>query len=342
LGDKYGSLELVGINGRTGGVDVTYQYVVTNNGDPLSNIMVTDVPHGDVGTIASLGTGASDTLSLMASINETTVNVGTATGTLADGSECSASDQVTVGAEPPPPCIVTGEPTIKLGKKKLEWKITNTGTETAMIDQIEIAWPVVPNGFLDKVKIGKHEIVSADYPGPSAVITTFVGDSKHLEIDAGQTVTLKFEFEFDVSKVVGDYGLLKIGFEEGCSVEFDPANAPFDCDAAKPIDALSMIWNGPDGVDVTSPNGDMVSGVINGDEVTFSGLAPYANDVVWDISGLGISTFHISCSDEAMNGPEDCGMPEGDGKRNDMGLNLWLFEGMAGTNGVGLDCSALP
>jgi hypothetical protein len=156
----------------------------------------------------------------MASINETTINIGTASGTLvADGSvSCSASDTVTVGAEAPPPCVVTGAPTIKLDRKKLEWKIMNAGTLPVMIDKIGISWPNNVNGALDKVKVGKHEIVSADQPGPTAVITTFVGDPKHLKINPGKTVTLKFEFKKNVSKTVGDYAV-KIGFAEGCEVE---------------------------------------------------------------------------------------------------------------------------
>ena len=125
---------------------------------------------------------------------------------------------------------------------------------------------------------------------------------------------------------------------------FVPGAQAFVCKDAKPIDSLSMIWNGPNGVDVTSPTGERVAGVVSGQEVTFSGLSGLGNDIVWDITGAvdGISTFHVSCSDDDMNGPEDCGKPQGDGKSNDRGLNLWLLEGMAGTNGIGLNCSASP
>jgi hypothetical protein len=342
VGDEFGAITLVGINGQTGGVDVTYQYVVTNNGDPLTDVTVTDTILGSIAGPFDLASDDSQTFTETTSIDGTTVNVGTASGNLADGSACSASDQVIVEALGPPPCNVSGEPTIKLDKKKLEWKITNTGTQPAVIDRIEISWPNDVNGFLDKVKVGKHEIVSANQPGPGAVITTFVGDPKHLKIDAGKTVTMKFEFEHNVSKTVSDYSLLKIGFAEGCEVVFDPANAPFVCNDAKPIDALSMIWEGPDGVDVTSPTGETVSGVVSGEQVTFNGLSGLGNDIVWDITGAvdGISTFHVSCSDGAMNGPEDCGSAQGDGKSNDRGLNLWLLEGMAGSNGIGFDCSA--
>ena len=50
----------------------------------------------------------------------------------------------------------------------------------------------------------------------------------------------------------------------------------------------------------------------------------------------------ISCSDSAMNGPEDCGLLQGDGKGDDSSLvNLWQLEGLSG-NGVTLDCTPTP
>ena len=42
-----------------------------------------------------------------------------------------------------------------------------------------------------------------------------------------------------------------------------------------------------------------------------------------------------------MNGPEDCGKPEGDGKDKTGTLNDWLFEGMAG-NGQAMICTPTP
>jgi hypothetical protein len=46
---------------------------------------------------------------------------------------------------------------------------------------------------------------------------------------------------------------------------------------------------------------------------------------------IGESKFHISCSDDNMNGVEDCEKPEGDGKSDDPGfVNDWLLEGMSG------------
>lgn len=52
----------------------------------------------------------------------------------------------------------------------------------------------------------------------------------------------------------------------------------------------------------------------------------------------GQSTFHLSCSDEDINGPEDCGKVAGDGKALAGYINQWIFEGMAGS-GLVLDCT---
>ena len=76
VGDVFGSFTLVAINGQHGSTEVTYQYKVTNNGDPLTGIVVTDVPLGDIGTIPTLGKGASDTLSKTVRILGTTVQYG--------------------------------------------------------------------------------------------------------------------------------------------------------------------------------------------------------------------------------------------------------------------------
>ena len=102
---------------------------------------------------------------------------------------------------------------------------------------------------------------------------------------------------------------------------------------------------------MTSPTGTTtVTNVTKGQVVTFSGLSGLGNDVYWYIEGTsgsgtsvsGSSKFHVSCSDDNMNGPEDCGSPQGNGKDDSSSnVNLWLFEGMAGSNGIGFDCSSL-
>ena len=114
-----------------------------------------------------------------------------------------------------------------------------------------------------------------------------------------------------------------------------------------------MIWNGQvEPIHVKAWYGTVGSTLLSepsdimiGDEVTVSGYAGSPNDVTWEIfdqtSGnkLGESEFHLSCSDDDMNGEEDCGKPEGDGKSNDAGLiNAWLLEGMEDALGS-FDCT---
>ena len=88
----------------------------------------------------------------------------------------------------------------------------------------------------------------------------------------------------------------------------------FVCKDAKPIDSLSMIWDGPNDVNVVSPTGDRVDGVVNGQEVSFNGLSGRGNDVFWVIDGAGLSgasRFHacpFSSGGPVFNG---CGNPIG-------------------------------
>ncbi len=114
-----------------------------------------------------------------------------------------------------------------------------------------------------------------------------------------------------------------------------------------------MIWNGTQAVTITAWDGAVDSDLIGnfgplnpGDEVTVGPLSG-PNDSIWEIfdaaSGqkIGESKFHRSCSDSDMNGPEDCGKAEGNGKQNDSDfLNDWILEGLVDEAGQVLDCSA--
>lgn len=143
-----------------------------------------------------------------------------------------------------------------------------------------------------------------------------------------------------------------VSVTKSCEVVTPVVNTTnFSCSDAKPLDQLSMIWNGSENIDVVAHYGKLdgaaittVNGVSPGDEVTISGFAGAGNDVEWELFkagttiSLGKSGFHMSCSDAEMSGPEHCGTPQGNNKNNDGGLNSWLFEGMAG-NGAALDCT---
>jgi serine-aspartate repeat-containing protein C/D/E len=146
-----------------------------------------------------------------------------------------------------------------------------------------------------------------------------------------------------------------LAVDKKCFVEPPPPGS-FVCSDAKPIDSMTVIWNGPqEPVYVKAWNGSVGTGtpqtfgpIYAGDEVTFTRTGTFPNDTYWQIysnSGftteIGRSTFHLSCSDVDMNGPEDCGKVAGDGKAVAGYQNWWIFEGMAGSGQV-LDCMPGP
>ncbi|MDX1450218.1 MAG: hypothetical protein R3246_14290, partial [Acidimicrobiia bacterium] len=151
----------------------------------------------------------------------------------------------------------------------------------------------------------------------------------------------------------------ELAVDKTCCVAQPPAPAAaFDCSDAKPIDSLTVIWNGTvEPVYVRAWNGSIGSGTPDtfgpiqiGDPLTFTRDGDFPNDIYFEIFsdaamtapvGTGISRFHLSCSDDDMDGAEDCGNAAGDGKGDDNTENTWIFDGMAGSGQV-LDCSPEP
>jgi hypothetical protein len=141
-----------------------------------------------------------------------------------------------------------------------------------------------------------------------------------------------------------------------------PPAPPAPCSELKPIDGIklefdssltggktinSVQWYRTTVSNLNSPNpADLVgnTGAIeNGDVFDFTGFAARnaQNDVDFvvtlsDNSKIR-SRFHRSCSDNAMNDIADCGSPQGDGKNNDAGSNIWLLRDLSG-NGKVLGC----
>ena len=130
--------------------------------------------------------------------------------------------------------------------------------------------------------------------------------------------------------------------------------AEFDCN--RPIRELTMIWDGTQAVRIIAYDGDtsdailaQVDNIAIGDEVVVSGYSGSSNDVFWEIfpagpgtTKIGESSFHLTCSDRDMDGPEDCGKREGNGKRDEANLiNDWLLEGMVDADTT-LECTVTP
>ena len=249
------------------------------------------------------------------------------------------------------PCSVESVKS-KLKGNKLEWEIENTGTGTVTIESIDITWPDGAGG-LKKIKFN-GDIFKPKKPAPPTnffIESGWNGDEKDRQLKKGKKKALKFEFEEDIPS--GEL-FVTVTFAEGddCMLElYIPETPGGDFECAKPLDALTMIWAGsPADVEVTAWAGEAGDDpmlaervlVSNGGEITVAGYAgvDHPNDVIWEIfdaatgDKIGESVFHLSCSDDDMDGPEDCGNWEGDGKGNDTDfINTWVLQGMTDSNG---------
>ncbi len=120
-----------------------------------------------------------------------------------------------------------------------------------------------------------------------------------------------------------------------------PPQGAFSC--SDPIIGLTMTWNGSETVKVEAWTGDVGTStlagtymdVTPGTSIEVTGLGANGMNSTWQIftqdgsTLLGESTFNLWCHDKAMNGVEDCGKAQGDGKYNDPQLlNDWILEGL--------------
>jgi hypothetical protein len=155
------------------------------------------------------------------------------------------------------------------------------------------------------------------------------------------------DFKFQKPLVCG------LAVDQKCQIASPPPSTSWSCSDAKPLDRVSMVWNGTQTVSVKAWKGSVgsallatINDVTPGEIVNVTGYAGSPNDVIWEVfvggSKIGQSTFHLSCSDDTLDGPEDCGSAQGDGKRNDPAyLNLWKLEGLGG-NGQSFSCTSTP
>ncbi|BCG63942.1 MAG: hypothetical protein methR_P1692 [Methyloprofundus sp.] len=148
--------------------------------------------------------------------------------------------------------------------------------------------------------------------------------------------------EIGPGTIAGDFEVIEAYSRNGglmCPV--DPSTPPpsdlLTCRDIKPLTELSMIWNGANGTTITTAAGQVFADVQTGNQITFTvNRDLYGNDYAVTLSGAttGSSEFHLSCSDDAMESPADCGSAQGNNKNNEAGLvNDFAFDGMSGTSG---------
>jgi len=131
---------------------------------------------------------------------------------------------------------------------------------------------------------------------------------------------------------------------KACRVATPPP--PSSGGKCKGITSLSLVWNGNGPVTVSARTSGLIlqapSTVNPGDRITLStsGDKFKPNDQVINVvgaGGSGFSEFHMSCSDNDMNSPDDCGKLQGNGKGNDDGINFWLIASLVAESG-GFQC----
>lgn len=127
--------------------------------------------------------------------------------------------------------------------------------------------------------------------------------------------------------------------DKKCIVPTQPIALAGECDGK--VVQLALIWRGSSPVQVSGQQTDKT--LVNpGESLTLFG--PFdGNDqdlFLQTAGGSGTSTFHMSCSDDEMDGPEDCGTLQGNGKKDSGGVNLWELAGLVSTDG-GFDCGTL-
>lgn len=106
VGNEFGAIELVAFNGKTGGTDVKYRYVVQNNSSGVLTYNLIDMVGNTVVKQylnQSLGGNQSALFDdFIAKLTGTTTNTATVTGTIPNLAQCSATASVTVTQVAPP------------------------------------------------------------------------------------------------------------------------------------------------------------------------------------------------------------------------------------------------
>ncbi|WDE07685.1 hypothetical protein SG34_012775 [Thalassomonas viridans] len=370
LGDKFGSVKLVSLNTskrgkQSMGADVNYGYVITNNSTETFNGTAVD---DALGTIADplvldpneVFTTSAGQFVLPDSTNVFANTVTVSGGLIPSGVSCEASASATVTRKiPPPDCKAKGEKRLSIKDYKVKWKIFNKGHDTLTVKRIEVTFP--GERGIKKIKLDGDIFKDGNVSSP-AVIDTFINDVKNRQIKPGWYKWLEIEFTKKLKYTLPKDYVIKVFFVGGCMVKLDVSSDPGHYKCTKPIDGLTMIWSGDKSVEVEafkgSPHAPSLGKqlVAPGDEVSFSGFAGSPKDVYWLIRHattghlLGKSKFHLSCSDKHMNGPEDCGSMQGNGKgggdddddddnrHHGSLINLWKLEGIVDAGGT-LNCT---
>ena len=106
----------------------------------------------------------------------------------------ASNSQISVGA-------------IQVSGKTLTVQLTNNSTAIATLESLNLQWPSVPNGALEKVKMGGATIYDKTTAPPTTLIQTWMGTTAQRSILVGQTITLTLEFRNNATANLAAYQL---------------------------------------------------------------------------------------------------------------------------------------
>ena len=248
------------------------------------------------------------------------------------------------------------------GDPSPNWFVVNFEDKEDRLVQGEVE----PLPGMDACTVAAGEQVRYDYrisnTGETGIALTSVFDNKLAEIldprpqylapgaelTLSQLVSINETTHSAVSAVAHVDGVpsASCGAADSVEVRVQQPKDPVSCKDIKELTQLSLIWDGANGVDVITDLGERFTNVNKGNKITFH---VDRGDAILYLSGAvtGTSSFHLSCSDQEMNGNEDCGKRQGNGKdgnkhkkgkhKNQGTVNEWLLAGMTGERG-GFNC----
>jgi hypothetical protein len=254
-----------------------------------------------------------------------------------------------------------------------EYVITNTGSEALVNVNVSddqgvvltcdpIPVPFLPGDSFSCTATGVAEdTTSTGYttvPGTCGSIPNTPMYENYGLVSANGEVSGEFVEDDDPSHYCNPPPGCELTIEKTCALPPPPTTGN-DAKCQSKLQSFTMEWDGALGTAISMASGggsNNSGGSVNpGDVVTFTG--PFSsNDVVVNVDG-GTSKFHVSCSDEDMDGwtdtnrdqqqlpgeTRDCGKNQGDGKHTAGagGINDWLLVGFTDAAGDVLNCGAV-
>ena len=245
------------------------------------------------------------------------------------------------------------------GDPSPNWFVVNFEDKEDRVVQGEVE----PLPGMEACTVAAGEQVRYDYrisnTGETGISLTSVYDNKLAEILDPRPQYLAPGAELTLSRLVSINDTTRSAVSAAAHVDGDPAAScgasdsvevtvrqpkdPVSCKDIKDLTQLSMVWDGANGVNITTDLGQVFTNVNRGNKITFD---VDRGDAILYLSGAvnGTSSFHLSCSDPDMNGNEDCGKRQGNGKdghkhkkdkhKSQGTINDWLLAGMAGERGA--------